>query len=155
MIELSFKAAKEGFFDRRSVIRALGEANVRVLSAQGQEVQYQAKGLLWPGKGPSAPGRPPHMHTGLIKKFLYFSYDVATKSEVIGPAIINTPTGAPKTLEYGGDAQFPENRWATVGGQRKLVSKYKIIHVLPRPYMKPALALAKPRLAELWQNSVR
>jgi hypothetical protein len=163
VIGLEFKEALGGFFDREKVIKAVGIADKKVLSAQGQEVQYQAKGMLWPAKGPSSPGNPPHMHMGLIKKLLYFSYDFSSKSVVIGPAIIDRPTGAPSTLEYGGDAKMQDIVWKTKSGNewkgwnqgpRTLHKIIRTIHILPRPYMKPALVKAGPKLAKLWQDSV-
>lgn len=155
MFNMTLKAGKEGFFDRTKVEAAVGAARKKVLSAQGQEVQYQAKGLLWKRKGPSRPGEPPHMHLGLIKRFLYFGFDFNARSVVIGPTLIGRPTGAPETLEYGGDTTMQEFLWKTRDGKRTLEKKQKRIHIAARPYMHPALARAQPKLAGMWANSIR
>lgn len=71
----------------------------------------------------SKPGEPPRMRLGLIKKFLFFSYDPQTRSVVIGPAILDRPTGAPEVLETGGTTTTYDGR---------------TIHIAARPFMKPA-----------------
>lgn len=71
---------------------------------------------------PSAPGEPPRMIGGQIKKFLYFAYDPGKRSVVIGPAQLDRPTGAPGTLEQGG--------WVRTNRGRARIAQ--------RPYMKPS-----------------
>ena len=90
------------------------------------------KGLAAPKRpfAPSNPGEPPRMRSGLIKKFLFFAYDRAERSAIIGPAEIERPTGAPRVLEEGGSVQ--------VRGGRVRIAK--------RPYMKPVFDDLAPRL---------
>ena len=55
-------------------------------------------------KGPSDPGKTPRVVTGLLKNFIFFSYDKFKQSVVTGPVRL---TGfkkageAPAALEYG------------------------------------------------------
>jgi len=71
---------------------------------------------------PSAPGEPPRVIGGQVKKFLYFAYDKQERSVVVGPAKINNPTGAPETLEKGGVVNTKAGR----------------VKISKRPYMLPA-----------------
>lgn len=71
---------------------------------------------------PSAPGEPPRVIGGQVKKFLYFGYDKKERSVVVGPAKINSPTGAPETLEKGGTVNTRAGR----------------VKISKRPYMLPA-----------------
>ena len=62
-------------------------------------------------KGPSKPGKPPHVHRGDLKRLLFFSYDPATRSVVVGPTPFNGPALVPRTLELGGQsAKHPNKR---------------------------------------------
>jgi hypothetical protein len=102
----------------------------------------RAKPLL-PYKA-SEPGKPPKSITGLLKKFIFYSYDRATHSAVIGPALLNSPTGAPATLEFGGTAEL-------TGGP----DRGQTIDVKPRPYMKPAFELGLKQLDRFWTEAAR
>lgn len=88
----------------------------------------------------SKPGEPPRVRRGDIKQQLFYVYDPSSKSVVVGPAKLSRATGAPATLEFGG---------STRGSFGKTVT------VAKRPYMQPALAVARPKMSELWKNSVR
>lgn len=87
----------------------------------------------------SRPGEPPRSITGLLRRFLYFAFDPSRRSVVIGPARINSGSGAPQTLEHGGFA----NR------------RGKRVRIEARPYMGPALEREEHRLPQLWRDSVR
>jgi hypothetical protein len=64
---------------------------------------------------------------------------------VVGPTLINRPTGAPETLEHGGDAEIFDRK----------TGKSRTVRIEPRPYMGPALAAESPKFAAMWANSVR
>lgn len=89
-------------------------------------------GLKRPRKplAPSRPGEYPRMKSGEIKKLLFFSYDAKNRSVVVGPAVLNSPTGAPKTLEEGGVARNQSGRF----------------RIERRPFMKPQFDELYPRL---------
>lgn len=54
----------------------------------------------------SKPGNPPYSHgPGLYKKFIYFGYEAATQTVIIGPALFKSNRGVrvPEITEKGGD----------------------------------------------------
>lgn len=144
MINLKLDAAKRGFFDRAAVLDAVDRATLRVLSRFGSFVRTRARTSIRKRKGTSKPGGPPYSHVGLLRSFIFFAYDFDARSVVIGPTLINSPTGAPENLEYGGVADLP------VGG-----GKTRRVTIQPRPFMGPALDAELPGLAAMWRDSVR
>ncbi|HUX17173.1 MAG TPA: hypothetical protein VMW52_11920, partial [Phycisphaerae bacterium] len=76
---------KELFFDAPAVRRAMDDASHKALSRIGAFLRTRARGSMREAKGPSRPGKPPHAHVGTIKRLLFFSYDRATRSVVVGP----------------------------------------------------------------------
>jgi hypothetical protein len=178
MIDMDFKAVKQQFFDNARVMRAIDGATSRVLSRFGAFVRTRAQTSMRKRKKPAPPGRPPAAHTGLLRRFLFFAYDPARRSVVVGPIKltgIKVPD-TPATLEYGGGRTVMRpvpgarsGRPAT-GRQResflRLVKAGRIasrprqlvsvqVRVEPRPYMGPALQAELPGLPALWRDSVR
>ena len=160
MIGFKFNKAKSMFFDRAKVASAVDSATRKVLGRFGAFVRTAARSSI--KKAPyltrktrgkertdfrhksSRPGRPPYSQTGLLKKFIFFGYDPARQSVVIGPAALNTKnTDAPKTLEHGGTTTLDV-------GKRK-----KRITIKARPFMGPAFEKEKPKLPQMWQDSVK
>lgn len=95
---------------------------------------------------PSRPGKPPRSQTGLLRKFIFFSFDRATSSVVVGPQDVPTagPADVPRILEEGGMTKI------TTGpneGQRRRVAA--------RPYMGPAFAAEQPKLSGMWKDAVK
>ena len=132
------------FFDSAKVVKSVDAGTRRVLSRFGAFVRRTAKGSIRKRKASSAPGTPPSSHTGLLKRFIFFSFDPAQKSVVIGPMRLDQKnTDAPHTLEYGG---------MTTLGQNKDKTR---VRIRPRPFMGPAFEKEKPNLPALWQNSVK
>lgn len=180
-MKLSINAAKANFFDSDRVIRAVGKARAASLAKAGYLVMKKARASLHSAPkgasgtqkrnakgqflkvktGPtrsSPPGSPPYSRKGLIKKFLFFSYDQSSQTVVIGPTLINKPTGAPETLEYGGDAEIEESRFVSgvkYGNRTQRLKTSRKITIAARPYMHPALNAEAPAFASLWKNSVR
>lgn len=142
---ITIKMAKSAFFDRIAVTDAVDRATLGVLSKFGSFVRRRARSLIRKRKKTSDPGKPPSSHVGLLRDLIFFSYDASAKSVVIGPTLSNKPTGAPKTLEYGGPA--------TIVDRRKGTSHQVLIQ--PRPFMNPALQAELPGLPAMWANSVR
>ncbi len=148
MIGLKIDKAKGMFFDSPKVMRAVDKATRRVLSKFGAYVRRGAKSSIRKRKKASAPGSPPSSHTGLLKQFIYFGYDPAARSVVIGPARLNKTSGtAPAALEYGGSSSTTTIRR---GKRVRLPSK-----VAARPFMHPALNKELPKLPAMWRNSVK
>lgn len=165
---MGFKQAKALFFDRKAVVDATDKATANVLSKFGAFVRQRAKSSIRrPGADRDAPkirnaqgrlvfrrlrvskpGSPPFSHTGLLKNFIFFTYDPLARSVVIGPTLINKPTGAPEALEYGGVVKAP---WWWKSGKNKLGR----IKIDARPYMRPAFEAERPKLPQMWKDSIR
>jgi len=142
---MNLKSAMSGFFDRKKVITTVDRATRKVLSRFGAFVRTAARSSIRRRKKPSQPGQPPTNWTGLLKRFLFFSFEPSKRSVVIGPAKLNKPSrDAPELLEKGGTAVRRDRR-----GKRKR-AQYR-----PRPYMGPAFEKERKKLPNLWRNSVK
>lgn len=136
------------FFDRRAVIRRADAAARSVLSKFGAFVRQRARTSIRHRRGISSPGQPPFSHTGLLRRFILFSYEPANRSVVIGPAKLNQKVGnAPEALEYGGRS----TQIFGLRSERKRRSHY----IRARPYMNPAFLKEQPQLPGMWQGSIR
>jgi hypothetical protein len=135
---------KRMFFDRQAVISKVDAATRRVLSRFGAFVRRSAKSSIRKRKKPAPPGQPPSSHTGLLKKFIFFGYDAARQSVVIGPTRLNQKGRgeAPPLLEYGGKATLVRR------------GKKKHVTYQARPYMGPAFEKEKPQLPAMWRGSI-
>ncbi len=139
-------SAKEFFFDRATVVHAMDNAKRRNLAIAGAIIRRSAIKSIReqdPSR-PSRPGEPPRSVNGLIERFLFYSWDPATESMVVGPEIFPTtraPGGIPipSLLEHGGI------------GQHKSGKNYLME---PRPYMQPALERHIDKIAPVWRGSV-
>lgn len=174
---VSVKAAKGGFFDRDKVMAAIDKATYSRLSKFGAWVRRTAQTSIRTRKKPSAPGKPPSNHTGLLKKWILFFYEPSRKSVVIGPAKLNARSalnlGAngqpiPQTLEHGGSVNRSEYLSKTTGEWTPLTSsrtarrvkmngnpvRKRTVSIAARPFMKPAFDLNLKKMNDLWSNSV-
>ncbi len=138
---------KDLFFDRHTVIQAVNKAKRAVLSKAGAFIRTAAKHSIRTKKGSAPPGQPPHAHVGLLKRFLFFAYEPASESVVIGPAKLNKPTEAPRVLEHGGKTLVERRRRGKVVRRR--------VAIEARPFMGPALEKERPKLPKRWAGSVR
>lgn len=93
----------------------------------------------------SAPGQPPRSRTGLLRKFIFFSFDPIKNSVVVGPVLLATPTGAPEHLEHGGTAKI------AVGQDMKT----RRVKIEARPYMGPAFQKNLPAVPSMWRDAVK
>lgn len=141
------------FFDRDKVKRVMNRKTARVLSRFGAFVRQRAKTSIKYVNGRSAPGEPPHAHrsqtrvskkTGKkqavspLREGIFFGYDMARHSVVIGPAKLDTKDGdALAALEHGGRS--------TIGGKVRMVAA--------RPFIGPAAEKEKENLPYLWRQS--
>jgi hypothetical protein len=118
---------KKLFFDSPRVVGAVDDATRRVLSRFGAYVRRTAQCSIRTRKGASAPGEPPHSHSGHLRKFISFWYDPAARSVVIGPEKLNKVQfdgrlqagGAtvPELLEYGGTGGVVEEAFRLPDGR--------------------------------------
>ncbi len=102
-----------------------------------------------PGDTVSRAGNPPFGHTGPVryKANIFFFFDKAKKSVIIGPVLLNGKKMKPKTLEVGGTAEIT----TTIGGQRLTV----MANFRQRPHVKTAFDKArKAKLKDLIKNSI-
>ncbi|MBW1649017.1 MAG: hypothetical protein JRJ72_13115 [Deltaproteobacteria bacterium] len=139
---------KRVFFDTKTVRSKTDKATRRVLSKFGAFVRQTAKRSMRKRKKTSQPGKPPSSHTGLLKKFIFFGYDVVRRSVVIGPVRL-TRKGrgeAPSVLEYGGAVTMRSLRRA---------GKKRRARIRPRPFMGPAMEKEKDQLPALWRDSAK
>lgn len=140
-------AIKKNFFDSEKVLKAVDANNRRKLSRFGAFVRTRSKSSIRKRKRASKPGEPPSSHTGILKKFIYFSYDEATKSVVVGPAALRNNSTAPRLLEHGGS-----------GVTSKFVNRRGQIHRRgfwrARPFMRPAFEKELPSFLQSLKDSI-
>ena len=136
---------KQLFFDRKDVQRKVQSTTRKVLSRFGAFVRRTARSSIRKRKRASKPGSPPSSHTGLLKRFIFFGYDRSQASVVIGPQRLSKKGKgqAPRLLEYGGSYRI------------KRRGKRKQVRMTARPFMGPAFAKEKPKLPQMWKNSVK
>ena len=148
MIGYRIDKMKGLFFDSARVVAATNRAERKVLSRFGAFVRRGARSSIRKRKATSKPGQPPSSHAGLLKKFIFFGYEPAKQSVVIGPARLNKTTGdALSALEYGGRTK--------IVARRRQNRKVRTISIQARPFMGPAFEKEKPKLPDLWRASVK
>lgn len=139
---------KKMFFDRKAVTSRVNNAARKVLSKFGAFVRTAARHSIRKRKRTSSPGEPPSSHAGLLKKMIYFGYDCARQSVVIGPERLNQKVGdAPAALEYGGSSTIVEG----LRGRRRK----RRVRIAARPFMGPAFENERPKLPAMWAGSVK
>lgn len=141
--------AKSLFFDRDLVIRKTNIAERKVLSKFGAFVRRTARSSIRKRKRPSSPGMPPSGHgQELLKRFIFFVYEPARHSVIIGPARLNKIGNAPEALEYGGASVVMLPRIGQPLEKRSVM-------IGARPYMRPAFEKEKATMPPHWENSIR
>jgi hypothetical protein len=163
---------KELFFDRAAVQKAVARGRLRALNRIGGFLRTTSRRGMRSKKGASPPGTPPHAHTKLLKDHLYFSYDQARDSVVIGPALLisreedGRPVSGtvPQVLEQGGEIRVREVKrgrgWARARSKKAAQGKQTRLvkaEVKARPFMGPALETARKadKLSEFWKDVAR
>lgn len=141
-------AIKRNFFDSDKVIRAVDREMRRQLSRFGAFVRTRSKSSIRKRKAASKPGSPPTNRTGLLKKFIFFSYDEQTKTVVIGPAAFKSNATAPELLEYGG--RGVTSRFVNRRGQIPRQGIWR-----PRPFMRPAFDAELPKFLQGLKDCVK
>ena len=94
----------------------------------------------------SRPGYPPLNKTGYLREFLFAACE--KDNVVIGVAKLNRKSaGVPEALEFGGKV--------IVNVGRGVKQHPEARHILPRPFMRPALARAQKRkiFEYFWKDS--
>ena len=136
------------FFDTDRVKKSADAATRKALSQAGAFIRTAAKHSIRQRKKPSPPGQPPSSHSGLLRRFIFFGYDEARQTVVVGPMRLNQKVGAaPEALEHGGMSEVVEG----LRGKRR---KRKV-RIRARPFMGPAMDQEIPKFPGLWANSVK
>ena len=143
MIGMKINQVKGLFFDRAAVTNAADRAERRVLSRFGAFVRRGARSSIRRRRSVSQPGSPPSSHTGLLKRNIFFVYERQRSNVVIGPILLNKATDAPALLEHGGSVTRRRRK-------KRVRMTYR-----PRPFMGPAFEREKPKLPQMWRDSVR
>ena len=146
---IGFKYNKAlSFFDTNKITAAVKRGNKKTLSYFGSYVRKAAQWLIKTRKGYSKPGQPPHSHTGLLKKFIFYFHDASADNVIIGPALLKQGAGhptVPEVLEHGG------SRRVKIKGGKSRRAKYQA-----RPFMGPAFESSKSKLLPgIWRASVK
>ncbi len=151
MIQMRMKLL---FFDAPQVQREVGAATRRALSRAGAFIRRRAKTSIRKRKKVSQPGNPPHSHAGHLRRLIFFAYDPAGQTVVIGPVPFRKDE-APRLLEFGGvttrrPGSAGRTRWGTPiatyrdWGPRMVYRK--------RPFMGPAMEAEVPNLPGFFRN---
>lgn len=143
-----FAALRGAFFDSAGVLAAVSKARRKVLSKCGAFVRRRARSSIRKRKKSAPPGAPPSSHSGELKRLLFFAYDFATQSVVVGPVpFAGSKAGgdrrAPELLERGG----PVTRRTKSGAAT--VHRYR-----GNPFMKPALDAELPKFVSQFKNLI-
>jgi hypothetical protein len=174
-LNVGLRMAKEGFFRPEAILRAVDAAKRREMGHFGGYVRKVAKHSMKHRRGYSDPGTPPSRHVGLISTLLFYSYDAASDSVVIGPVLSGGKregaTTVPELMEHGGRVRRKVTRGLlgalysarhstprTAGMFKALRPKLgqRVTMRYPaRPFMGPAFQAATDRLEPFWKDSVR
>jgi hypothetical protein len=141
----------KNFFDTPKVIKSLDKKTRKVFARFGGYARMVAKrSIRKAGKRSktSLPGKPPKSHEGTLKKLIFFGFDWANRSVVIGPKK-SKQGNVPEVLEHGGKITI--TGWA-IKTKKKTTNTATIE---PRPFMGPAMEKANKKLPSFWQNAIK
>lgn len=139
---VDIKTVTKFFFDKAAVTSAIDAGKRRALAKAGAFVRRRARSSIRKRKAVSAPGQPPSSHSGELRKLLFFAYDPASQSVVVGPAKFRRGE-APPLLEYGGTVVRRTKAGASAHRYRA------------RPFMGPALAADLPKISEQFRDQIK
>lgn len=135
------------FFDSPAVLAAVDNATRKVLNRIGGMIRLTARRSIKKASSHTAvskPGKPPLSHMGLLRNYIYYSFDPISRSVLVGPVALNAKgKNVPPTLEYSGNTRI------------KIKHGSKNVHIAARPFMGPALTVNQSKMAALWENSVK
>jgi len=141
------KLTVQTFFDKPAIMKQMDVARRKALSKAGAFVRRDARQSIRKSRKSSEPGKPPRSHQGDLKRFLFFSYDPAAESVVVGPVRLTKIGAAPQVLEHGGSTTIRTGRRGRRGK--------RAVTMAARPFMGPALEKNKSKIPEAFLNSVR
>lgn len=165
-LEVTIKGVKASFFDSEKVMAAVRKGTAKALSKCGAFVRREAKSSIRYANKSAAPGQPPKAHRGRmtrttkkkdgstttrqvspLKELIYFAYDEANGSVVVGPADFKNRAKrsyrVPTVLEQGGTVTTRTPR------------AVKSARYPGNPFMAPALRKVQGKFAALFQDLLR
>lgn len=128
-------------WDGRRVQRKARDATITSLGRAGAYLRGIARRSIKVAADASRPGKPPHTRRGRLKNAILYAVEKPRQGVVIGSTASEIGRVG-STHEFGGTEPPKKRR-----GKRR---KYPA-----RPFMGPALQIAKERLPKFWANSVR
>lgn len=165
----SFTAMRSGFLDRPAVMKAMNKKSLSAQRRMGAFVRRSAKSSLRYRKKASAPGSPPSVHRGAMsltktnrkgvtktvgaspfRELLFFAYDSARKSTVVGQVVFRKSNRVIRVQEHGGDIDV--TRLVFPSSSQRAKRERVTIKLPPRPTMKPALAANMKKFPELFRG---
>lgn len=173
-----FAEIRKSFLDTDRVRAAMARGKKRGLGKFGGRVRLRSKHSIRKRKKSSAPGEPPSAHQSGGLRLIFYAWDDATESVVVGP--INFKSKyigegvVPKLLELGGEITrlVPEKRadGRVASDAQKAAFRRKIedgsivvpdrlrksvtFHYRGNPYMNPALEAEAPNFPKSFANVV-
>ncbi len=155
-----FHVSLDMFFDRAGIIAKMDEKTNKVLSNTGAFARTVMQRGMKYRKSPSPVGGYPSAHRGnpLLREKIRFGYDEATKSVVIGPALLDKTDKevaaagktVPELINYGGVVMRRKVYDPKLKQIRHLHRTQKPIpwHYGARPFAELTLPIASKKLAE-------
>lgn len=143
------------FFDRLAVTSRLDRGTLKFLRRAGGALRLTVRRSIRKRKAISQPGRPPHSHEGSLRRLIFFGLDNVHESVVVGPAPRFRQSGGgglrgASLLEFGGTTYRQERIRTTNGGR---ITRRTPYHYRPRPFMRPAEKLIRPRLPQMFADA--
>jgi hypothetical protein len=155
------------FFDSAKVLNTVAAGTRKVLSKLGAFIRRRAKSSIRKSKQSALAGQPPKSHAGQLRDLIFFAWDAARQSVVIGPIAFKSQAVVPELMEEGGTVtvsvlQSPTGRKARSQEQaeayRALILAGKIVPAqaikvkvtkkyAPHPFMGPARDAELPSFA--------
>jgi hypothetical protein len=120
----TMKADTSKFFDRAIVETEVERIEFEGLKRNALYLRKAARNAIRRRKSPSQPGRAPRSVRGDLKRGIQAHYERGLSQAVVGPVKFDWGTGAPNTLEFGGDSVIDNSvvRKVGDGGEIRVVS---------------------------------
>lgn len=118
-----------------SIIRTAKKRNIETLSQAGAYVRSVIRFSIRRSKRASVPGEPPKTRRGALRQSLLFSVEKERERVLIGPAASRIGIG--------------------VGGAHEFGERFRGRSYPERPFSRPGILAAAPRLPKQWQGFIR
>jgi hypothetical protein len=121
----TMKADTSKFFDRVIVETEVERIEFEGLKRNALYLRRAARNSIRRRKSPSKPGQSPRSVRGDLKRGIQAHYERGLGQAVVGPVRFDWGTGAPNTLEFGGDSVIDNSvvRKVGDGGEIRVVGR--------------------------------